>query len=130
MLRRVRKEDVRRDSWIEPDPLDKCLDCWKIYMSSDSDRDLKAKTMPLMGNTDGYGRDAGEEQQARDLQIGAATDAMINSLSRYHQWAISRLTGIITLWSYPNADILIVGPEARTALTEKLKKNVCTGVFF
>lgn len=128
---RVRKEDAKRDSWVQPDPLDVCLDCWRAWMAGDGDRDLGAKTMRMLsGEADGYGIDSGEAQQQRNNEIGAATDAMIDSLSRYHQWAIYEMCGIATLWNYPNADLLVVGPAAREALTEKLRKNCGTRILF
>lgn len=131
MLRRVRKENVKADTWVKHDPLDTCLDCWKRYMHGDPDRDLGAKTMNgLVGEEDAYGVDPAEKQQARDMRIGAATDAMIDSLKRIHIWAIYELCSIASPWHYPNADILIVGPEAMKELERKLKINVATGILF
>lgn len=130
-MRRVRKEEVQRDTWVKPDPLDFCLDCWHNWMAGDSDKDLGAKTMRMLsGNADAYGRDPAEQQQQRDNEIGAATDAMIDSLSMLHRWAIYKLCGLSTVWDFPRADLLTVGPAARVALAEKLKRNVCTGVLF
>lgn len=131
MLKRVRKEEVQRETWAQPEPLDLCLDCWKNWMAGDSDKDLGAKGSRLLrGDGDGYGMTPDEAQQHRDNEIGAATDAMIDSLSHRHRWAIYKLCGVATPWNYPRADILDVGPQARGALAEKLKKNVCTSVLF
>lgn len=124
---RVRKEDARRDSWVQPDPLDVCLDCWRAWMSGDPDKDLDAKTMRLRAASR---LDPEEQEQARNNQIGAATDAMIDGLTMLHRWAIYTMCGLATPWNYPNADLLVVGPAAREALTEKLKKNCGTCILF
>lgn len=130
-LVRVRKQDIKIDAWVKPDPMETCLECWKMYMHGDADRDLGAKTMHgLAGDEDAYGVDPSESQQARDMRIGAATDAMIDSLKRIHIWAIYELCSIATPWKYPNADLLIVGPEAMKELERKLKINVATGILF
>jgi hypothetical protein len=132
-VQRVRKEEVQRqrETLIEKDPLDVCLDCWKSWMAGDADRDLGAKTMGgLIGNSDGYGSDLHEAQQARDNEIAAATDAMIDSLSHLHRWAIYKLCSVATPWKYPNADLVIVGMAARESLTQKLKGNPCTRIMF
>lgn len=124
-------EPLEVGPWEPPDALQTCLDCWKIYMHGDPDRDLGAKTMKgLVGEADAYGVDPSEAQQARDLRYGAATDACIDSLKRIHAWAIYEMCSIAYPWNYPNADILIVGPEAMAELTLKLKANVATGILF
>jgi hypothetical protein len=113
------------------DPVDYCLECWKIWMCGDPDRDLGAKTARgLVGNSDGHGVDIHEAQQVHDMKIAEATDAMINSLPRIQIWALCRLCSVSTVWLFVNADLLTVGAEARTALAEKLKRNVCTGSLF
>ncbi|MES2787638.1 MAG: hypothetical protein V4684_19385 [Pseudomonadota bacterium] len=117
--------------WTPPAPLDECLACWKAWMHGDADRDLGAKPMGgLVGDTDGHGVDVHEQQQARDTRIAVATDAMIESMQRIHVWAIYRMCSLDTPWRFPNADLMIIGDEARQALTVKLKKNVCTSVLF
>jgi hypothetical protein len=122
---------LRVDPWTQPEPLDYCLDCWKEWMAGDADRDLGAKTMRgLVGDEDGYGVDLHESQQSRDRRIGAATDAMIESLSRLHFWAIYKSCSIDTAWRFPNADLIETAMEARDALTGKLKNNSCTGILF
>jgi hypothetical protein len=130
-MRRVKKEEVQRDTWVKPDALDLCLDCWVMWMAGDGDKDLGAKGMRLMsGDADGYGKDSEEAQQARDNEIGAATDAMIDSLSMLHRWAIYTTCELPAVWDFPRADIFTVGPAARDALTEKLKWNVGTRMLF
>lgn len=122
---------LRVDPWTPPAPLDLCLGLWKAWMHGDADRDLGAKPMGgLMGDTDGHGIDAHEQQQAADMRIAIATDAMIESMDRIHIWAIYKLCSIANPWNFPNADIFVMGDEARQVLAEKLKKNVCTAVLF
>lgn len=124
-------QPLRVDPWTQPEPLDYCLECWKAWMAGDADKDLGAKTMRgLVGDEDGYGVDLYESQQSRDLRIAAATDAMIESLSRLHFWAIYKSCSIDTAWKFPNADLIETAIEARRQLVEKLKKNVCTGILF
>jgi hypothetical protein len=132
-MRRVMKaEVVTMDRVNTPDGLEICLECWKQYMHSDSDRDLGAKTMSGLKGDDSYGNgmDIYDQQQASDLKVGAATDAMIDSLSELHRWAIYKLTSTACAWKYPLADILKVGLAAKKSLRCKLKNNCCTSVLF
>lgn len=124
---RVRKDEAKVATLPKEDPLDVCLECWATWMCSDPDRDLGAKTSRYSRSTFLTGDEA---EQARKNEIGAATDAMIDGLSHLHRWAIYQMCGIATPWSFPRADILVVGPAARDALTEKLKRNVCTRLLF
>lgn len=117
--------------WTAPDPLDLCLELWKTWMAGDADRDLGAKTMRgLSGEGDGHGLDLYEAQQANDMRIAQATDAMIDSMARIHIWAIYKLCSQATPWRFPNAVFADVAVEAREELTRRLKKNVCTAVMF
>jgi hypothetical protein len=109
------------------EPLDICLNCWMNWLAGDSDKDLDAKTMKLSRSSS---LDSQEAQQARDNEIGAATDAMIDSLSMLHRWAIYTMCSLPTVWDFPHADLLTVGLAARDALAEKLKKNCATRVLF
>jgi hypothetical protein len=129
-LRRVRREDAHAAAFKRPDGLDLCLACWKDWMTGDQDNDLGVKTMRGLTGEGEDGPDIYEAQQVADQRIGAATDAMINSLSRIHVWAIYRACSIATVWKFPNADLLTVAAEAKEQLTEKLKRNVCTATLF
>ena len=121
----------RVDPWTKPDPVDLCLDIWKNWMAGDSDRDLGAKTMRgLTGEGDGHGVDLHEAQQASDIKIAQATDAMISSLSRVHVWAIYRACGLASVWKFSNAPLMQMVTEARIQLATKLRKNTCTAVLF
>ena len=114
-----------------PDPLDMCLELWKAWMAGDADRDLGFKTMRgLSGEGDGRGIDLYEAQQATDMRIAQATDAMIDSMARIHIWAIYKSCSHATPWRYPNAVFCDVAAEAREELKRRLKNNVCTAVLF
>jgi len=126
-LRRVRAADVRVGAHVEPDALDVCLACWRSWMCGDSDKDLGVKTMRA---NSAAGMSSEEMQQANDSRIGAATDAMIDGLTRIHSWAIYRSCSMATPWGFPNADLAMVMVDAREALTQKLKNNSCTSVLF
>lgn len=130
-LRRVPKQEAMTDTFVRPDALDVCLDCWKTWMHGDPDRNLSAKTMSgLTGYGDGHGISADEAQQVRDNQIGAATDAMIDSLRHIHRWAIYTSCSMTTTWKFPRADLATVAEEAKKELQNKLKNNCCTSVLF
>jgi hypothetical protein len=129
-LRRVRRDEARNSSFARPDGLELCLACWKDWMTGDQDNDLGVKTMRGLAGEGESGPDIYEAQQVADQRIAEATDAMINSLSRIHVWAIYRSCSIATVWKFPNADLLAVAAEAKEQLTEKLKRNVCTATLF
>lgn len=129
-LRRVRKADVVAQPFTKADGLETCLACWKDWITGDQDTDLGVKTMRGLASDSVSGPDIYEAQQDADQRIGAATDAMINSLSRIHVWAIHRSCSIASVWRFPNADFPTVAAEAREELTVKLKKNVCTATLF
>jgi hypothetical protein len=84
----------------------------------------------LAGDADGHGVDLHEAQHTHDMQIGAATDAMIDSLDRIHVWAIYANCRIATAWRFPHADLVVTAAEARAELVLKLKKNECTRNLF
>lgn len=129
-LRRVRKAEVAAQPFVKADGLETCLACWKDWITGDQDTDLGVKTMRGLASDDVGGPDIYEAQQNADQRVGAATDAMINSLDRIHVWAIYRSCSIASVWRFPNADFSTVAAEARDELTAKLKKNVCTATLF
>ena len=129
MLKRVRKADVKADTWIKPDALDTCLDCWSTWMRK-RDLDLSIRgQMSLRGDGDGYGNaDTGTAR--RDNEIAEATDAMIASLAAWQRWAIYRKCGITTVWSFPSLDFMVAAQEACVELEKKLRNNVATRLLF
>ena len=125
MLRRVRKSEIKQDTWEKPDGLQYCLECWKVWMGN-YDRDLgiqRQKT--LAGEGDGYGNED-TSQQRRENEIAEATDAMINSLRAHHRWATYRRCGISTAWRFPHLNFIVVAQEAEEALEKKLQSNIAT----
>lgn len=130
VLRRVRRAAAPAPAFVKPDGLELCLACWKNWMTGDQDTDLGMKTMRGLSGEGQAGPDIYEAQQEADQRIGAATDAMINSLSRIHAWSIYRSCSIASVWRFPNANFLEVAAEAKELLIDKLKKNVCTATLF
>jgi hypothetical protein len=131
MLLRVKKQDVQADSWVRPDPLDYCLTLWKEWMGKGGHRSVGTLVMGgLASDSDGHGVDLHEAQHSHDMQIAAATDAMIDSLERIHVWAIYASCRIATAWRFPNADLVMTAADARAELVIKLKKNECTRNLF
>ena len=128
---RVRKAATTTSQWVRPDGLDYCLECWSAWMGGDGDRDLGVQARKgLAGDSDGRGPDPHEAQQAQDIRIGAATDAMIDSLTIAQRWAIYASCGLSTPWRFKNADLVMAAEDARQALRKKLKNNICTAVLF
>lgn len=130
---RVKKSETTPVQIIKPDGLDYCLDCWKSYMGKD-DRDLSASRMQFNGGADeekiAYESNVNDDQRKADGAIGAATDAMIESMTRLHSWAIYRMCSITTQWNYPNANYIEVVQAACDDLRKKLKNNIATGTLF
>jgi hypothetical protein len=125
MLRRVKKADVKKDSWAQPDGLDLCLQLWKHWMGK-TDTDLGVQGQrSLRGDGDGYGN-ADTSQARRDNEIAEATDAMINSLRACDRWAIYRICSITSVWNFPSLDFMEQSQKARAELEKKLRENVAT----
>ena len=130
-LRRVRKDEVAASAFVKPSGLDVCLDCWKSWMHrSDTDLGIKAQST-LRGEGDGYGNDD-TGQARRDNEIAEATNAMILSLQRSHQWAIRRKCGVTrgNVWAFPQLDYVAEAADACDVLESKLKKNIATRLLF
>ncbi|MYM31499.1 hypothetical protein GTP58_24500 [Duganella sp. CY15W] len=131
MLQRVRKQDAKVTAWSRPDPLEYCLELWKEWMQKGGCRRAGSLVMGgLVGDADGHGHDLHEAQHSHDMQVAAAVDAMVDSLSRIHVWAIYASCSIATTWRFPHANLILTAEEARAALVAKLKKNECTRNFF
>lgn len=116
---------------IEQTGTDLCLACWKEWMGrNDTDLGVKSQST-LKSDSDGYG---GEDtsQMRRDNEIAEATDAMIRSLQRSHQWAIRIQMGVagMKVWTFPNLDYITEAQHARNALEKLLKNNIATRLLF
>lgn len=128
-LRRVRKDDAKAPTWLKPDPLDYCLDCWKTWMHR-TDTDLGAQThRSLRGDGDGYGNSETMAMR-RDNEIAEATDAMISSLSAAHRWAVYRKCSVTSVWRFPSLDFIAAAQEACCELEKKLRLNIATRLLF
>ena len=127
-LRRVRREEVAKPAFNKPDPYALLMACWVDYMRTD-DRDLSAGGMKLASDAE-PDVNVHDEQRAADLKMGEAVNAMVDSLSQLHRWAICKSQGISRGWRFPNADYSTTLQAARDELEEKLRKHVATRLYF
>jgi hypothetical protein len=127
-LRRVRRAEVVRPAFNKPDPYTQLLAYWSDYMRVD-DRDLGSRGMKLASDAEDD-RDVHAQQRAADLKMGEAVNAMVDSLSMQHRWAIYKSQGIASAWRFPNARYEDVLTDARDELEKKLRMNVATRLQF
>ncbi len=126
--RRVRRDEPVQPAFGRPDPYAQLMACWVDYMRVD-DRDLGSRGMKLAGEG-ASDRDVHTEQRLADIKIGESVNAMVDSLSTIHRWAICKSQGIATAWRFGNADFGATLAEAREELEQKLRKNVATRLYF
>jgi hypothetical protein len=130
---RVMKSDVYKESFVKPDGLADCLECWKLFMQKD-DKDLSASRMKLMSARDddaqGYERDVYAEQLQADYKIGEAVNTEINNLKAVYAWAIKKKCSITTLWNFPSINFINALADAELELEMKLRKNIVTATKF
>lgn len=127
-LRRVRREEAARPALDKPDPYAQLMAFWADYMRVD-DRDLGSRGMKLASDADDD-RDVHAQQRAADLKMGEVVNAMVDSLTIQHRWAIYKSQGIATAWRFPNARYEDVLTDARDELEKKLRNNVATRLQF
>ncbi|WP_312547579.1 hypothetical protein [Massilia sp.] len=127
-LRRAPKATVPAPAFSKPNPYGILMACWVDFMHT-NDRDLGSRGMRLEGDAD---PDVGvhEAQRIADIKTGEAVNAMVDSLSIQHRWAIYRSQGISTAWRFQNANYAEVLEAARNDLEQKLQKNVATRLYF
>lgn len=124
MLRRVRKEDVRVESFHKPDPLTECLNLWVKWTIPD---DFALQHRERKGDGD----EADQPYLVADMRTGEAVNVMVFDLPRHYRWAIQKRCGISTAcWNYPHLVYADVLAEAEAALTEKMKINFATAHYF
>ncbi len=134
-LRRVRRDDVKADSWVKPDGLDHCLECWKVWMGRD-DTDLGMQLQKTLTGKDSRDRDDDAPGDAyamntkMDNEVAEATDAMIRGLKTSHQWAIKNKCSVATVWNFPQLDFVAEAQDACEQLEVKLRNNTVTKPFF
>jgi hypothetical protein len=127
-LRRVRREEVARPAFDKPDPYALLMACWVDFMRV-PDLKLSSCGMKLIGDAPSDAT-VGEAQYIADLRMGEAVNAMVDSLSTQHRWAICKSQRIATVWRFTNADYETVLAEARDELEKKLRGNVATRLYF
>lgn len=127
-LRRVRREEVARPTFAKPDPYGLLMACWADFMRTD-DRDLSGSGMKLQSDAVAD-RNVHDDQRAADMKIGEAVNAMVDSLTIQHRWAIYKSQGISSAWRFQNAKYEDVLSDARDDLEKKLRNNVATRLYF
>lgn len=127
-LRRVRKAEVAQSTIRTTDPYAQCMDCWVDFMRVPN-LDLSPRGMKLLGDAP-PDANVHEAQYIADLKLGEAVNAMVDSLTMQHRWAIYKSQGIASAWRFPNARYEDVLMEARDELEKKLRGNVATRLYW
>jgi hypothetical protein len=136
LVKAIEIQPLRVDPWVEPEALDICLECWKIWMGR-HDSDLGAQQQKLRGGEDD-GRDpekdsesvAAAAEQRRENEIAEATDAAVNNLRACDRWAIYKMCGVSTTWKFPLLDFMQTAIGAKIELEKKLRLNIATRALF
>jgi hypothetical protein len=129
LVKCIEIQPLQVDPWVAPDPLDVCLECWKVWMGRhDGDLGVQGqKSLRVdgdgMGNADTLG-------MRRDNEIAEATDAMIDSLRACDRWAIYKISGFRSAWNFPLLDYFTAAQGALQKLEEKLRENIATRSLF
>lgn len=128
-LSRVRRAAPPTPAFNKPDPYSLLMDCWVSFMHT-NDRDLGSRGMKLQGEGCEERVDPHEAQRLADIRTGETVNAMVDSLSIQHRWAICKSRGISRGWRFPNANYEEVLSDARDELEKKLRNNVATRLYF
>ncbi len=124
-MRAIRKIEER---YIEQTTLDLCLDCWTTWLEyADLDIGWRGRSIGLVGDS---GRSSEQIYFNLDQDVGRAVDAMIDSLSTHHAWAIRKRCSVATMWRFPQLDFFAVLVVAEKELEKKLKNNIATRRYF
>ena len=138
-VKAIQIQSLSVDPWSPPDPLDVCLETWKVWMCR-HDADLGTQRQKLR-STDDEDEDEDERQrnsesaaaaaaQRRDNEIAEATDAAIEDLRSCDRWAIYKMMGISSVWNFPLLDFMQVAQRAKTEVEKKLRGNIATRALF
>ena len=104
------------DTFHQQTPYDVCLGIWAEWMR------LADHQHPS-----GYGH----PQDIKEFMATAeAVNAMIDDLPRFQWWAIRKVRGICSVWSFPNVSIEDALRQAEERLTPKMRANVATRRYF
>lgn len=135
LVKCIEIQPLRVDPWVAPDPLDVCLECWRVWMGR-HDGDLGTQRQKLRSDADDREADKDSESvaaaaaQRRDNEIAEATDAAINDLRACDRWAIYKMCGVSTAWKFPLLDFMQTALGARLKVEEKLRENIATRALF
>ena len=127
-LRRVRKAEVVQSTINKLDPYSTCMACWGDYMRVPN-LDLGGRGMKLIGDAQ-PDANVHEAQYIADLKLGECVNAMVDSLTMMHRWAIYKSQGIASAWRFPNARYEDVLMDAREDHEKKLRNNVATRLYW
>lgn len=128
-LNRVRRAAPPVPAFDKLDPYTLLMDCWTAFMHT-NDRDLGSRGMKLEGDGGAERVDVHEAQRLADIKTGETVNAMVDSLSVQHRWAIYKSRGISRGWRFANANYAEVLSDARDELEKKLRNNVATRLYF
>ena len=136
-VKAIQIQPLSVDPWSPPEPLDVCLETWKVWMCR-HDGDLGTQRQKLRSTDDD---DEDERQkdsesvaaaaaQRRDNEIAEATDAAIEDLRSCDRWAIYKMMGISSVWNFPLLDFMQVAQRAKADVEKKLRENIATRALF
>ena len=129
ILSRVRRAAPPAAAFNKPDPYSLLMDCWVSFMHT-NDRDLGSRGMKLEGEGGAERVDPHEAQRLADIRTGETVNAMVDSLTIQHRWAIYKSQGISSAWRFQNAKYEDVLSDARDDLEKKLRNNIATLLYF
>lgn len=109
-------------------PLDRCLSEWSRYQRRDDARGGYRCRDSIL-ESDGAA-DFEQLVDRVDNDVAMAVDAMVNSLTTHHAWAIKLKCGIATVWRFAQLEYDKTRVAAEDELTKKLKRNSVTANFF
>jgi hypothetical protein len=127
-IRRVRRDEVAKPAFQQPDPYVHLMACWADYMRAD-DRDLGIGGMKLVSDAE-PDLNVHDAQRAADMKMGEAVNAMVDSLTVLQRAAVYKSQGMATSWRFASSNYETVLLQAREDLEEKLKKNLATRIYF
>lgn len=134
LVKAIQIQPLSVDPWSAPDPLDVCLETWKLWMGR-TDGDLGTQRQKLLTSDDEEAKRDAESisaaaAQRRDNEIAEATDAAINDLRACDRWAIYKMNGLSSVWNFPALDYMQAAERAKVELERKLRENIATRALF
>lgn len=136
-VKAIQIQSLSVDPWSPPDPLDVCLETWKVWMCRhDGDLGTQRQKLRPTDDEDEDDRQIDSESviaaaaQRRDNEIAEATDAAIEDLRSCDRWAIYKMMGISSVWNFPLLDFMQVAQRAKVEVEKKLRGNIATRALF